>query len=132
MIVVMLNVHVDNQIKYRIMKTLKKTKKIAKNPEFIVDLTNAETANDIVMEFVAGKVRAGLPISEKELSFAVSHGAQIAIEAFEDFYTAHSTVIENDKLAKDLLKMITKAIEPKKPWYKRFWSWLTKPFKKNK
>ena len=130
--VAVLHVHVDNQIKYRIMKTLKKTKKIIKKPEFIVDFTDIDTPEDVVMEFIIGKVRAGMVISEKELMFAVSHGAQIAIDAFESFYAAHSTVIENDKLAKDLLNMISKAIKPKKPWYKRFWAWLTKPFRKNK
>lgn len=114
------------------MKTLKKTKKITKKPEFIVDFTDIDTPEDVVMEFIIGKVRAGMVISEKELMFAVSHGAQIAIDAFESFYATHSTVIENDKLAKDLLNMISKAVKPKKPWYKRFWAWLTKPFRKNK
>lgn len=114
------------------MKTLKKSKKITKTPDIIVNYTNVDSVEDVIMESIIAKVRAGIAITEDEFMYVFHRGADIAIEAFEDFYAAHTTIIENDKLAKDLLKMLGKAIKPKKPWYKRFWAWLTKPFRKNK
>ena len=128
----LVNVQVDNQIKYRIMKTLKKSKKITKTPNIVVNYTNVDSVEDVMMESIIAKVRAGIAITEEEFMYVFHRGADIAIEAFEDFYMTHTTVIENDRLAKNLLKMLDKAIANKKPWYKRFWAWLTKPFKKNK
>lgn len=108
------------------MKALKKTKKVTKKPMFLVDLTEIESPDDIVMEFIAGKVRAGLPISEKEMFFSMGYGAATALTAVEDFYYSHATMIEDDKLANKLLKEIGKALKKKQPWYKRFWNWITR------
>lgn len=114
------------------MKTLKKSKKITKTPDIIVNYTNVDSVEDVIMESIIAKVRAGMAITEEEFAYVFHRGADIAIEAFKDFHVAHTTIIKNDKLAKNLLKMLDNAIKPKKPWYKRFWAWLTKPFRKNK
>lgn len=111
------------------MKPIKKISK-AKKPMFTVDLTAIDTPDDIVMEFIAAKVRAGLTISEKEMFFTMSYGAITALNAFENFYNSHATVIESDELAQKLLKEIDKALKKKNAWYKRFWNWIKKPFVK--
>ena len=56
-----------NQIKYSVMKTIKKTKKTDKkfNPAFVVDLTEIEGPEDVTIEFIAAKVRAGISIRYK-------------------------------------------------------------------
>lgn len=107
------------------------------NIKFVVNLTDIETCDDIQLEFIKGKALAGVAITEDEFKFIVQYGAQLAfdtidacIEAFlqSDKYTK----IEDDDLAQELLKLIENSLKPKKPWYKRLWAWITKPFKKNK
>ena len=103
------------------------------NIKFVVNLTDIETCDDIQLEFIKGKVLAGVAITEDEFKFIVQYGAQLAfdtidacIEAFlqSDKYTK----IEDDNLANDILKLIEKSIKPKKPWYKRLWAWIKSPF----
>lgn len=110
------------------MKTIKKTKKTAKkfNPAFVVDLTDIEGPEDVTIEFIAAKVRAGISITNKEFMYTLGYGAATALEAVENFYFDHTTCIEDDKLAKKLLKEIKKAIKRRTPWYKRFWNWITR------
>ena len=90
-------------------KSVKKTKK----PEFIVNAYNVETANDININVVYAKVRAGKPITESELD---------------------SVIINYTRKAVDFMAVMTAAIwcsdascvcPKKQPWYKRFWNWLT-------
>ena len=110
------------------MKTIKKTKKTNKkfNPAFVVDLTDIEGPEDVTIEFIAAKVRADIPITNKEFMYTLSYGAATALEAMENFYFDHTTCIEDDKLAEKLLKEIKKSITKKTPWYKRFWNWITR------
>lgn len=120
---------VNQNIKY---KTMKKD-----NIKFVVNLTDVETCDDIQLEFIKGKAVAGVAITEDEFKFIVQYGAQLAFDTIDACLEAFLksdkyTKIEDDKLAQDILKLIEKSVKPKKPWYKRFWGWLTKPFKKNK
>lgn len=107
------------------------------NIKFVVNLTDVETCDDIQLEFIKGKALAGVAITEDEFKFIVQYGAQLAFDTIDACLEAFLksdkyTKIEDDKLAHDILKLIEKSVKPKKPWYKRFWGWLTKPFKKNK
>lgn len=107
------------------------------NIKFVVNLTNVETCDDIQLEFIKGKALAGVAITEDEFKFIVQYGAQLAFDTIDACLEAFIksdkyTKIEDDKLAQDILKLIEKSVNPKKPWYKRFWSWVTRPFKKNK
>lgn len=118
---------VNQNIKY---KTMKKD-----NIKFVVNLTDVETCDDIQLEFIKGKALAGVAITEDEFKFIVQYGAQLAFDTIDACLEAFLksdkyTKIEDDKLAQDILKLIEKSVKPKKPWYKRFWGWLTKPFKK--
>jgi len=110
-------------------KTTKKvTKKTSKKPAFVVDLTTAETPLDIAYEHAQAKVRAGLPITQDEADVIERAGFVTAVDFVDQCVAecdAHTTYIEDDKLAKKLLKTIQKATEPKRPWYKRFWRWVT-------
>ena len=121
------------------MKTTKTTKKVtkktskAKKPEFVVDMTTAETPLEIAYEEAQGKVRAGLPISQQEADTIEKVGFFTACDVVQscvDELDAHTTYIEDDKLAEKLLKEIKKHQAKKAPWYKRFWRTIT--FRKNK
>lgn len=115
------------------MKTTKKTKK---EPKFIVDYTNIERPEDVYVEYILAKVRAGMVIDTEEAKMLVKFGAVLTMEVIDNyielFEKCHVTTIEDEKVAKDLLDVLVKATQKKQPWYKRFWNWLTKPFKKNK
>lgn len=104
---------------------------------FVVDLTSAETCEDVKLEFIKAKALQGKKIDMDEFKFIIQYGAQLAFDTIDVCIDAFLksdkyTKIEDDDLAKDILKLIEKKIKPKKPWYKRFWAWLTKPFRKNK
>lgn len=120
---------VNQNIKHRTMKK--------NNIKFVVNLTEIESCDDIQLEFIKGKALAGVAITEDEFKFIVHYGAQLAFDTIDACLEAFIksdkyTKIEDDKLAQDILKLIEKSVNPKKPWYKRFWGWVTKPFKKNK
>lgn len=122
---------VNQNIKH---KTMKKTNN---KYTFVVDLTSAETCEDVKLEFIKAKALQGKKIDMDEFKFIIQYGAQLAFDTIDICIDAFLksdkyTKIEDDDLAKDILKLVEKKIKPKKPWYKRFWSWLTKPFKKNK
>lgn len=101
---------------------------------FIVDLTKAETPGEICDAFIEAKIKAGIPISETELIMTKSHLVDTLLDVLQEMIDdadKHTTYIEDDKLAQKLLKEIEKATTPKKkPWYKRFWRWIT--FRSNK
>lgn len=120
-------------------ETKKTTKKVAKKvtskPKFIVDLTKVETCEDIKFEFIKAKATQGVAITEDDILFLVNLGAEIALEYIDkciDEINKQTIKIQDDKLFDELTNLLKKATQPKKPWYKRFWSWITKPFKKNK
>ena len=119
-------------------KTTKKaTKKVTKKvePKFVVDLTKANTTDDIKFEFIKAKATQGVAITEDDILFLVNLGAEIAMKYIDmciEEIEKKTVKIHDEKLYKELTDLLKKATKPKKPWYKRFWSWLTKPFKKNK
>lgn len=109
-------------------KTIKKTKKVTKKPDFVVDWTNIETYLDIPYETAQGKIRAGLPISQEEADVIEKMGFMTAADVVDTMLNEaekHTTYIEDDKLADDMIKLIKKYQNKKQPWYKRFWRWIT-------
>ena len=116
---------------------MKNTKKTTNKPCFIVDLTGAVDSDDIRFEFIKAKALQGVKITKDDLAFIAFIGAKVAFETIDEklnelYKSCSYTAIEDDKLVQDVLKLIDKATKPKNPWYKRFWGWITKPFKKNK
>lgn len=116
-------------------ETKKVTKKVTKKPKFIVDLTKAETCEDIKFEFIKAKATNGVAITEDEILFLVNLGAKIAMEYIDKCITeleANTVKIKDNKLFNELEKLLEKATKPKKPWYKRAFGWIKNPFKKKK
>lgn len=111
-----------NQNIYKMKNTVKKTKK----PTFVVDLTNAQTYEDVKIAFICAKAANG-KITDTEVTNLINFGANMVLDyvaAIED---------ERSRIAKGILKIVNKAFNEKKdPWYKRAWRWITKPFRKNK
>lgn len=115
-------------------KTDTKTKKSAKKPAIIVDLTDVYSPEDVKFEFIRAKAHAGV-LTDDEIYSLVKYGSTLTLDlidtCLDQFYQEHVRVIHDDDLAKQLTKLVMNKINPKKPWYKRFWGWITKPFKKN-
>ena len=84
-------------------------------PTYIVDLTNCETLQDAEFAFACTKFEAGVPLSENNLDAIIDKTVEVV--------TSQLPVLTVCKC---------ECICEKAPWYKRFWNWLTKPFKKNK
>lgn len=68
-------------------------------PQFYVDLTNTETAEDVIKAFSSAKESAG-------------------IKDDKDWLTDSSIIIVIPKEEANT--------EERKPWYKRFWNWITR------
>lgn len=116
------------------MKNTKSTKKVTK-PMMIVDLTTVKSTEDISDAFILAKVNAGIPIDETDLvaaKFNTINRVYDELNEIMDELDKHTISIQNDNLVKTLIKEIEKATKPKKPWYKRAWSWVKKPFTKKK
>jgi len=111
----------------------KETAKTTKKYKFVVDLTKVETAEDIKFEFIRAKATNGVAITEDDILFLVNIGAKIALEYIDTCITeieSKTVKIQDDKLYDELTKLLMKATQPKRPWYKRFWGWVKHPFKK--
>lgn len=86
------------------MKNTKKTNKKV-NPAFTVDISKCQDANDMLLAFAYAKQEAGLPITNEELD----------------------AIIDDNMIIVVLAKRICDCnCSKKKPWYKRFWNWLTR------
>ena len=123
------------------MKTTKKTVKNVKKatkPSFVVDLTDAVTYSDVKLSFIEAKALNGVKLTQDEFNFVMLISAGSMLNVIDTFIDECLTcipkenVIHDDKLAKDIVKMIEKKVNKKQPWYKRAWNWITKPFRKNK
>lgn len=87
------------------MKTT--NKKITTKPDYIVDVTNCETINDIKLAFAKAKKNAGVPLTDENIDAFVN-------EAIEQLQPAIFISIGNIDI-----------VEKKKPnIFKRFWNWL--------
>lgn len=101
-------------------KTAKKsTKKV--NPVYTVDLTNVKNANDIYFAFVTAKVRAGEPITTKELhGYTASYRANVLEPTKQQAETF--IVLGCSILAKMLNDMYEECETKNTPWYKKAWN----------
>ena len=128
-------VRFNNQTNNRIMKTKVTKKSTKKDPAFIVNYTDIKWPQDVIVEVILAKVRSGVAITTDEARALVEFGADCALEAMEDYVANMNTksfIIDDDEFAQKLLNMCLKKAGKKLPWYKKFWKWLTKPFRKNK
>lgn len=109
---------------------MKSTKNTKKEPKFIVDYTNIERPEDVYVEYILAKVRAGMVIDSEEAKALVHFGAVLTMEIInnyvEIFENTCVTTINDNKVAEDVLKILAKATQKKQPWYKRFWNWITR------
>lgn len=113
-----------------------KAKKINK-PTIIVDLTQAETCEDVRFEFTRAKAKAGVPLTDTEINSVIAYGAHLALDTIdsfcEQFAAEYQTVqITDKKKVKKAIKAIQSILKPKTPWYKKVWNWMKKPFTKKK
>lgn len=102
---------------------------------YVVDLVDAETPLDVKMSFIRAKATNGVKVSDDDIDFLILSGAIITTKIVNDMieeYESKVIKIKDDKIFDDFQKLIKRATQPKKPWYKRFWGWIKNPFKKNK
>lgn len=105
------------------MKT--NTKKSTKYT-FIADLTNAHDPEDIKFEFIRGKAKAGVKLTDEEIMWLVKLGSKITLDAIEESMTKMKPVACFDNVDANKVKKIVKILTKKEPWYKRFWNWITR------
>lgn len=104
---------------------MKKAVKKSTKPTFIVDLTKCEAPEDIRFEFIRAKATKGIAVTDKDISFVLRLGGRIVMDAVDRSILdidVHHVEITDPKRIKKLLDIIV----PKKPWYKRFWNWVTR------
>lgn len=106
------------------MKAVKKIKRSTKKPMFVVDATNIACPDDVAIQFIMAKTRSGIAVKDTDIAFAIMFGANIAINTINSFYS--------NGVAKytELGNILKKATNAKKPWYKKIWNWIKKPFVK--
>lgn len=85
--------------------------KKANKPAYTVDLTDANTITDAIVAFALAKHNANIPLTDDELKSIV----QYAVDMVPTQCLCNVEVYE--------------VTPKKKPWYKRFWNWITR--KKN-
>ena len=103
--------------------------KNTKKPLFVVDLTKAETPEDVRFEFIRGKALAGQKLTDEDLKFLVRMGANAMLEVIDE-HMAELKPVSFQTTDKKKIEKVIKILMPKEPWYKRFWKWLKKPFTK--
>ena len=111
------------------MKTNTKTNK---KPLFVADLTKAHTAEDVKFEFIRGKAKAGVKLTDEEIMWLVKLGSDITLEAIDESLVKLKPIAQFDDVDRKTVDKIFKILTKKEPWYKKFWKWATKPFRKNK
>ena len=114
---------------------MKKQVKKETKPMLIVDLTDVETPEDIRYSFLYAKATQGFKMTKAEVEELVMFGVRLATEVIDRALAEKQkqvVTIVDDKLYNKLENIFKNIGKPKKPWYKRFWGWVTKPFKKNK
>lgn len=110
-------------------------KKITK-PKFIVDLTKAETYQDVLIEFAIAKTKAGVPITEDELNAIIkgscdtmvdqlfrSNNAVLMEETGRIIPLTLRTLRKNDVEKQEIPAPTTEEVKEKKPgFFKRIWN----------
>ena len=87
-------------------KIIKKTsKKTAKKADILMNYVGCETSTDVLNAYIDAKVKANKPITQDELEIVENRNPKVEIVAFCE---------------------CVPVVEEKKPWYKRFWNWLTR------
>jgi len=105
-------------------KNNKKSVKVEFKPVFTVDLTNCETEEDALLEMIYSKHEAGLDLTSREVDVIVNDTIESVTDSVIDalFDGHNAVVIENgEPVPFTAVKIEVK----KKPWYKRFWNWIT-------
>lgn len=100
------------------MKTNARKAVVKFKPAYTVDITKCENAGDVKFAMIDAKMKAGQPITQDDIDFIVVDSINMftgyAIKSFEGYMiTIEPTEDDNAH----------------KPWYKRFWNWITR--KKN-
>ena len=114
------------------MKKIETKKKVSKKiePKFIVDLTNANTIDDVYLAFALAKHNAGLPINDAELTTIVGTAVDLTIQAMTNNYICLPKDAGKSIEVNDGEKLIFDSkgnVSVKKPnVFKRFWNWITR------
>ena len=84
------------------MKKLNKVK-----PAYTVDLTDTYTAEEAKVKFALAKHNARIPLTDDELKTIIAYTGDLVPSVC-------------------LCNVEVYEVKEKKPWYKRFWNWLTR------
>lgn len=105
----------------------KKTKKPAFKPVFTVDLTECYDAEEMYEALLTAKFEAKVPFTNYEVGKYCEYKICQALDTFiDDLFAGHNAVIIDDDTIKSFDAVKIEITPEKKPWYKRFWNWITR------
>lgn len=108
-------------------KSISKTKKKTPELAFVVNLTNAETPQEIYAEYGYAKQRAGLPITKDELTAIMFDAAMTGIAVLAEVASSHPSKTIEIKNGEKLVFDENGKWKVKKPnIFRRFWNWITR------
>ena len=98
---------------------------------YTVDITNIDSVDNTKLSFIKARALSGQKITEDEFNEIFLSGVasilNVIDKAVDDICKNSQTVVFTDK--NDIGKIIDCVeciVNPKKPWYKRFWAWITR------
>lgn len=95
-------------------------KKVTKKfkPVYVIDWTDCETVEDALYETIWTKIEAGVDIPAYQVALLIDMEIGDAIDdALDELFDGAELIAVNCLCAQ---------CECKKPWYKRFWNWITR------
>lgn len=104
------------------MKKVIKSTKSTNNPTLTVDFTNPSNIGNPRFAFIEAKMEQNVSFTENDLDAILYYMTSYVInEMFENC----NSVVSKDGL---IFKCTAFELKPevKKPWYKRFWNWITR------
>ena len=106
------------------MRATKKTTKKTFKPDYIVDITDVETAHQTFFKFGMTKFNNRIPLEITELSAIILSTAHATLEAAELAFAEHVSMILNS-ITNTVCEECKTKVKPSKNIFKRFWNWLT-------
>lgn len=106
------------------MRATKKTTKKTVKFDYIVDITNVETAHDTFFRFGMTKFRNHIPLEIAELNAIVLSTAHATLATAESVFEKRVALLMQEILD-TMCEECKEKVTPTKNIFKRFWNWLT-------
>lgn len=106
------------------MRATKKTTKKTFKPDYIVDITDVETAHETFFKFGMTKFRNHIPLEITELNAIVLSTAHATLATAESVFEKRIALLMQE-ISNTMCEECEEKVVPTKNIFKRFWNWLT-------